>query len=69
MTFSRYENARCIICNKVSHQDISSDYGRHFKGSFSGNPVDGFICSDCTFEIDDVLAVWDIEDELKEKGL
>lgn len=67
--FIKYENARCVICNKVSHSDISSDYGEHFQGSFSGDVISGFECSDCRGEIEDVLAVWGIEDELKEKGL
>lgn len=63
-----FKNARCNICNKVSHGEISSDYGDHFYGSFISDPVGfGYICWECADAIEDVRTSYHIEDELKDE--
>lgn len=66
MRFKRYEIARCTICNKVSHEEVSSDFGEQVFGSFYEDEG-GTLCFECRSEIDDVMSDWYIEDELKEK--
>lgn len=45
---SRFVNARCNICNHVSHSEIASDPEDFSSGSFYDDPHgDGFLCDDC----------------------
>lgn len=64
-------NARCVICNSVSLEEISSETGTHFHRGFyetyygqSGLPA--YICYDCDSVHDDIMTEWEMEDEADE---
>ena len=65
MTFQ--VNARCGICNAVSHSEIATNDTDFYPGSFRLDPDGlGFTCSNCYSDIAEVQKDWDIEDELNE---
>lgn len=62
-----FKNIRCNICQRVSHGEISKEYGDQFPGAFVQDPKGfGYLCYDCSSSIQDVLTEWEIEDEEKE---
>lgn len=43
-----FKNARCNICNKVSHGEIATNFEDYHSGSFYPDPDGhGFLCSEC----------------------
>jgi len=62
-----FKNARCNICNKVSHGEISSDYGDHYYGGFIPDPYGyGYICWECASSIEEVKTDFNIEDDIED---
>lgn len=60
-------NLRCRICNKVSHGDISGDYGDHSHSAFYEEDDHlGYLCHDCYVAYTGVLDDFAVEDEFDE---
>lgn len=65
----KYQNARCVCCNKVSSEEISDTLSEQHYGSWTLDKDDAYWCSDCLNPVEEVMTQWAIEDELKEKGI
>lgn len=60
-----YQNARCNICNAVSHAEIAKSEEGWTQGYFLKDPGSdfGYICSPCASAVKDVRTEWDQEDQ------
>lgn len=62
---TNFRNARCYVCNRVSHSEIADEMGEQYTRRFF-NVDDGFACSECQGWHDDIMTEWEMGDEAED---